>query len=138
MAQTTAAHQKIWCRHPAERKNVGQKSSSQRSVCRSPTSSKPIIAGCAEVAFLQLSLHPTLVRSPIDCERLSVERLAPVIQGTTVELIHQPEDGEGARIIAAAVAARPRRRDRIAMQVVAVHESLPVQVPVQVFGRRND
>jgi len=25
---------------------------------------------------------------------------APVIQGTTVELIHQPEDGEGARIIA--------------------------------------
>jgi hypothetical protein len=23
-----------------------------------------------------------------------VERLAPVIQGTTVELIHQPEDGE--------------------------------------------
>jgi hypothetical protein len=45
-----------------------------------------------------------------------VERLAPVIQGTTVELIHQPEDGEGARIIAAAVAARLRRRDRIAMQ----------------------
>jgi hypothetical protein len=31
-----------------------------------------------------------------------VERLAPVIQGTMVELIHQPEDGEGARIIAAA------------------------------------
>jgi hypothetical protein len=26
-----------------------------------------------------------------------VERLAPVIQGTTVELIHQPEDGEGTR-----------------------------------------
>jgi hypothetical protein len=53
-----------------------------------------------------------------------VERLAPVIQGTTVELIHQPEDGEGARIIfAAAVAARLRRRDRIAMQFVAVHES---------------
>jgi hypothetical protein len=48
---------------------------------------------------------------------------APVIQGTTVELIHQPEDGEGARIIAAAVAARLRRRDRIAMQFVAVHES---------------
>ena len=23
-----------------------------------------------------------------------MERLAPVIQGTTVELIHQPEDGE--------------------------------------------
>lgn len=52
-----------------------------------------------------------------------MERLAPVIQGTTVELIHQPEDGEGARIIAAAVAARLRRRDRIAMQFVAVHES---------------
>jgi hypothetical protein len=52
-----------------------------------------------------------------------VERLAPVIQGTTVELIHQPEDGEGARIIAAVVAARLRRRDRIAMQFVAVHES---------------
>ena len=51
-----------------------------------------------------------------------MERLAPVIQGTTVELIHQPEDGEGARIIAA-VAARLRRRDRIAMQFVAVHES---------------
>ena len=47
---------------------------------------------------------------------------APVIQGTTVELIHQPEDGEGARIIAAAVAARLRRRDRTAMQFVAVHE----------------
>jgi hypothetical protein len=55
-------------------------------------------------------LHPTLVRSSIDyCERLSLERLAPVIQGTTVKLIHQPEDGEGARIIAAAVAARLRR-----------------------------
>jgi len=67
-------------------------------------------------------LHPTLVRSSIDyCERL--ERLAPVIHGTTVELIHQPEDSEGARIIAAAVAARLRRRDRIAMQFVAVHES---------------
>lgn len=53
-----------------------------------------------------------------------MERLAPVIQGTTVELIHQPEDGEDARIIAAAaVAARLRRRDRIAMQFVAVHES---------------
>ncbi len=52
-----------------------------------------------------------------------MERLAPVIQGTTVELIHQPENGEGARIIAAAVAARLRRRDRIAMQFVAVHES---------------
>ncbi len=53
-----------------------------------------------------------------------MERLAPVIQGTTVELIHQPEDGEGARIIAAAaVVARLRRRDRIAMQFVAVHES---------------
>ena len=52
-----------------------------------------------------------------------MERLAPVIQGTTVELIHQPEDGEEARIIAAAVAARLRRRDRIAMQFVAVHES---------------
>ena len=51
-----------------------------------------------------------------------MERLAPVIQGTTVELIHQPEDGEGARIIAAAFAARLRRRDRIAMQFVAVHE----------------
>jgi hypothetical protein len=38
-----------------------------------------------------------------------VERLAPVIQGSTVELIHQPEDGEGGRIIAAAVAARLRR-----------------------------
>ena len=49
-----------------------------------------------------------------------MERLAPVIQGTMVELIHQPEDGEGARIIAAAVAARLRRRDR---QFVAVHES---------------
>ena len=48
---------------------------------------------------------------------------APVIQGTTVELIHQPEDGEGARIIVAAVAARLRRYDRIAMQFVAVHES---------------
>ena len=47
-----------------------------------------------------------------------MERLAPVIQGTTVELIHQPEDGEGARIIAAAVAARLRRRDRIAMQLL--------------------
>src|SRR5207253_3548396 len=95
MAQTTAAHQKIWCRHPAERKNEGQKSSSQRSVRRSPTLLKPIIAEYAEVAFLQLSLslHPTLVRSSIDyCERLSVERLAPVIQGTTVELIHQPSD----------------------------------------------
>jgi hypothetical protein len=45
---------------------------------------------------------------------------APVIQGATVELIHQPEDDEGARIIAAAVAARLRRRDRIAMQFVAV------------------
>ena len=53
-----------------------------------------------------------------------MERLAPVIQDTTVELIHQPEGGEGARIIAAAaVAARLRRRDRIAMQFVAVHES---------------
>lgn len=53
-----------------------------------------------------------------------MERLAPVIQGTTVKLIHQPEDGEGARIIAAAaVVARLRRRDRIAMQFVAVHES---------------
>jgi len=37
------------------------------------------------------------------CERLSVERLAPVIQGTTVELIHQPEDGEALGFIAAAV-----------------------------------
>jgi hypothetical protein len=47
------------------------------------------------------------------------KRLALVIQGTTVELIHQPEDdGE-----AATVAARLRRRDRIAMQFVAVHES---------------
>jgi hypothetical protein len=37
-------------------------------------------------------LHPTLVRSSIDyCERLSVERLAPVIQGTTVEL-HESND----------------------------------------------
>jgi len=27
-----------------------------------------------------------------------MERLAPVIQDTTVELIHQPEGGEGARI----------------------------------------
>jgi hypothetical protein len=52
-----------------------------------------------------------------------VERLAPVIQGTTIELIHRPEHGEDARIIAAAVAARLRRRDRIAMQFVAVHES---------------
>src|ERR1700722_12237200 len=58
MAQTMAAHQKIWCRHPAERKNAGQKSSSQRSVCRSPTSLKPIIAEDAEFAFLQLSLPP--------------------------------------------------------------------------------
>jgi tRNA(Arg) A34 adenosine deaminase TadA len=49
-----------------------------------------------------------------------VESLAPVIQGT-VELIHQPEDGEGGGIIA--VAVRLRRRDRIAMQFVAVHES---------------
>lgn len=56
-----------------------------------------------------------------------MERLAPVVQGTTVGLIHQPEDGEGARIIA--VAARPRRRDRIAMQFVAVHESLPGPQP---------
>jgi hypothetical protein len=44
-----------------------------------------------------------------------MERLAPVIQDTTVELIHQPEGGEGARIIAAAVAARLRRCDRIAI-----------------------
>ena len=51
-----------------------------------------------------------------------MERLAPVIQGTTVELIHQPEDGEGARIIAAAAAVRLRRRDRITMQFVAAHE----------------
>jgi hypothetical protein len=50
-----------------------------------------------------------------------VERLAPVIQGTTVELIHHPEDGEGARIIA--VAARLRQCDRIAMQFVTVHGS---------------
>jgi hypothetical protein len=42
-----------------------------------------------------------------------MERLAPVIQDTTVELIHQPEGGEGARIIA--VAARRRRCDRIAI-----------------------
>jgi hypothetical protein len=42
-----------------------------------------------------------------------VERLAPVIQSTTVELIHQPE---------VAVAVRLRGRDRIAMQFVAVHE----------------
>ena len=46
-----------------------------------------------------------------------------MIQGTTVELINQPEDGEDARIIAAAVAARLRRRDRIAMQFLAAHES---------------
>jgi hypothetical protein len=44
-----------------------------------------------------------------------MERLAPVIKDTTVELIHQPEGGEGARIIAAAVAARLRRCDRIAI-----------------------
>jgi hypothetical protein len=62
-----------------------------------------------------------------------VERLAPVIQGTTVELIHQPED-EGARIIAAAVAARLRRRDRIAMQFVAVHESnVPTRHSVEAW-----
>jgi hypothetical protein len=30
-----------------------------------------------------------------------MERLAPVIQDTTGGLIHQPEGGEGARIIAA-------------------------------------
>ena len=118
MTQTTAAHQKIWCRHPAERRSVGQKPSSQRSVCRSPTSLKLIIAEYAEVAFLQLSLylHPTLVRCSIACcERLSMERLAPVIQDSTVELIHQPEGGERARIIAATVAARLHRCDRIAV-----------------------
>ncbi|WP_271566456.1 hypothetical protein, partial [Bradyrhizobium sp. CCBAU 11386] len=54
--QTTASHQIIRWRHPAERKNVGQKSSLQRSVCRSPTSLKPIIAEYAEIAFPQLSL----------------------------------------------------------------------------------
>src|ERR1035437_7784903 len=58
MAQTTAAHQKIWCRHPVERRNAGQKSSSQRSVCRSPTSLTPTIAGYAEVASVELILTP--------------------------------------------------------------------------------
>ena len=61
-----------------------------------------------------------------------MERLAPVIQGTTVELIHQPKDGEGARIIAAAVAARLRRRDRIADRRDEVPET-----PALGLGRRR-
>ena len=52
-----------------------------------------------------------------------MELLPPGIEDTTVELIHHPENGEGARMIAAAVPARLRRRDRIALQFVAVHES---------------
>ena len=58
-----------------------------------------------------------------------MERLTPVIQGTTVELIHQPEDREGARIIAAAVAARTRRRGdriRLATSVVGTFPTWPI------------
>jgi len=40
-----------------------------------------------------------LVRSSISYGgRLLVERLAPVIQGTTVELLYHPEDRESARL----------------------------------------
>src|SRR6476660_1135250 len=68
MAQTTAAHQKIWCRHPPERKNAGQKSSSRRSACHSPTLIAPIIAVCAKNASSQ-AISARAVARPLVARR---------------------------------------------------------------------